>query len=160
MKPKCPPPKKKEKKERKKRKERIRMINSACASSIFPFSIYVRLEVPNSFVVKIVGVVAAWCKLTETACLGVKGFPDFHWFNSGGGGNRSFPKQKQNHLTAKRGGVEKRLVLALSQTWYTCIHYVCFHTRADLKLQWRIVLAIFESPRVHTGEKDLNEFAV
>ena len=53
------------------------MINSACASSIFPFSIYVRLEVPNSFVLKIVGVLAAWCKLTETACLGVKGFPDF-----------------------------------------------------------------------------------
>ena len=29
----------------------------------------------------------------------------------------------------------------------------CFHTRADSKLQWRIVIAIFELPSVHTIEK-------
>ena len=28
-----------------------------------------------------------------------------------------------------------------------------FHTRADSKLQWRIVIAIFELPSVHTREK-------
>ena len=29
----------------------------------------------------------------------------------------------------------------------------CFHTRADSKLQWWIVIAIFELPSVHTREK-------
>ena len=29
----------------------------------------------------------------------------------------------------------------------------CFHTRADSKLQWRIVIAIFELPSVHTRER-------
>ena len=31
----------------------------------------------------------------------------------------------------------------------------CFHTRADSKLQWRIVISIFELPSVHTIEKIL-----
>ena len=32
-------------------------------------------------------------------------------------------------------------------------HLECFHTRADWKLQWRIVIAIFELPSVHMREK-------
>ena len=34
----------------------------------------------------------------------------------------------------------------------------CFHTRADSKWQWQIVIAIFELPSVHTRESRLRRF--
>ena len=47
-----------------------------------------------------------------------------------------------------------QLVATKFPTNFLPVPYIeCFHTRADSKLQWRIVIAIFELLSVHTREK-------